>query len=93
MTEDGAFTSGANVENASYPVGTCAERCAGVKAIVSFCLFCLFFNGFLYRSAGLRGRALDLSSAIIRAVSKMIVSRRNKECVFLRPSLDMQPSI
>ncbi len=36
LTENGAFFSGANVENASYPVGTCAERCAGLKAVVSF---------------------------------------------------------
>lgn len=36
LVDDGTFISGANVENASYPVGTCAERCAGVKAVVSF---------------------------------------------------------
>lgn len=35
MADDGFLISGANVENASYPVGTCAERCAGVKAVVS----------------------------------------------------------
>jgi cytidine deaminase len=30
---DGSFTSGANVENAAYPVGTCAERVAFGKAV------------------------------------------------------------
>ncbi|TVY81716.1 Cytidine deaminase, partial [Lachnellula suecica] len=33
LTDDGAFIDGANVENASYPVGTCAERVAFGKAV------------------------------------------------------------
>ncbi|EPE27111.1 Cytidine deaminase-like protein [Glarea lozoyensis ATCC 20868] len=33
LTEDGAFVDGANVENAAYPVGTCAERVAFGKAV------------------------------------------------------------
>ncbi|KAF2456839.1 cytidine deaminase-like protein [Lineolata rhizophorae] len=34
LTRDGNFISGANVENASYPVGTCAERVAMSSAIM-----------------------------------------------------------
>jgi cytidine deaminase len=34
LTQDGTFIDGANVENASYPVGTCAERVAFGRAIV-----------------------------------------------------------
>lgn len=33
LSKDGRYTAGANVENASYPVGTCAERVAFGKAI------------------------------------------------------------
>lgn len=35
LTDSGEFVKGANVENASYPVGTCAERVALGTAIVS----------------------------------------------------------
>ena len=34
LCEDGSWVIGANVENASYPVGICAERTAFAKAIV-----------------------------------------------------------
>ncbi|KAF6236605.1 hypothetical protein HO173_005386 [Letharia columbiana] len=33
LSEDGSIVIGANVENASYPVGTCAERCALATAV------------------------------------------------------------
>ncbi|GKZ27400.1 hypothetical protein AbraIFM66951_005263 [Aspergillus brasiliensis] len=39
LTESGEFVQGANVENASYPVGTCAERVAFGNAIVSYQLY------------------------------------------------------
>lgn len=41
LSEDGSVITGANVENASYPVGTCAERCAMATAVVSL----FFFRG------------------------------------------------
>ncbi|CCX04431.1 cytidine deaminase-like protein [Pyronema domesticum] len=33
LCHDGTFVIGGNVENASYPVGICAERCTLVKAV------------------------------------------------------------
>lgn len=33
LTADGSLVTGANIENASYPVGTCAERVTIGKAI------------------------------------------------------------
>ncbi|EER28698.1 cytidine deaminase family protein [Coccidioides posadasii C735 delta SOWgp] len=35
LAEDGTFFVGANVENASYPVGICAEKCVFGTAVVS----------------------------------------------------------
>ncbi|KAJ5212734.1 uncharacterized protein N7498_004380 [Penicillium cinerascens] len=35
LTESGEFVVGANVENAAYPVGTCAERVAFGTAVVA----------------------------------------------------------
>ncbi|THC88248.1 hypothetical protein EYZ11_012303 [Aspergillus tanneri] len=35
LTQSGEYISGANVENASYPVGTCAERVAFGTAVVA----------------------------------------------------------
>ena len=35
LLSDGTEVSGANIENASYPVGTCAERVALGSAIMS----------------------------------------------------------
>jgi len=34
LCEDGQIVQGANIENASYPVGVCAERAALCKAII-----------------------------------------------------------
>ncbi|MCJ1242477.1 hypothetical protein MMC14_010485 [Varicellaria rhodocarpa] len=33
LTKSGGYITGVNVENASYPVGVCAERCAVAKAV------------------------------------------------------------
>ena len=41
LSEDGSIITGANVENASYPVGTCAERCAMGTAVVSLFFYSL----------------------------------------------------
>lgn len=41
LTESGSVITGVNVENASFPVGTCAERCAAARAVVSFYI-CFF---------------------------------------------------
>ncbi|KAI9370966.1 cytidine deaminase-like protein [Aspergillus egyptiacus] len=35
LTQSGEYISGANIENASYPVGTCAERVAFGTAVVA----------------------------------------------------------
>ncbi|KAL2372975.1 hypothetical protein RJZ57_002549 [Blastomyces gilchristii] len=35
LTDEGEFIVGANVENVSYPVGVCAERCALSTAVVA----------------------------------------------------------
>jgi cytidine deaminase len=35
LTQSGEYIVGANVENAAYPVGTCAERVAFGTAVVS----------------------------------------------------------
>ena len=34
LTRDGRVVTGVNVENASYPLGMCAERCALSRAVV-----------------------------------------------------------
>lgn len=35
LTKTGEFVNGANVENAAYPVGTCAERVAFATAVTA----------------------------------------------------------
>ncbi len=37
LTDDGRIFTGCNVENASFPAGTCAERCALGKAVSEGC--------------------------------------------------------
>ena len=49
LSQDGSVIVGANVENASYPVGTCAERCAMGTAVVR-CFVLLFSCGCLILS-------------------------------------------
>lgn len=39
LTERGSIVTGVNVENASFPVGVCAERCAAARAVVSVFFF------------------------------------------------------
>lgn len=51
LCDDGTWVTGANVENASYPVGICAERTAFAKAIVCF-PFPFFPLTFPMRSGG-----------------------------------------
>jgi cytidine deaminase len=34
LARDGRVITGVNVENASYPLGVCAERCALARAVV-----------------------------------------------------------
>lgn len=47
LATDWTIVTGANVENASFPVGTCAERCALAKGVVSdISFFLLFFLGY-----------------------------------------------
>ena len=54
LCEDGSIVTGANVENASYPVGTCAERCALGTAVVS-AVFLSSFDGLCMCKRGKRG--------------------------------------
>lgn len=47
LTTSGEFISGANVENAAYPVGTCAERVAiGTAVVCSLFSFLVYFDWF-----------------------------------------------
>ena len=74
-----AIITGANVENASYPVGQCAETCTVGKAVVSFFIF-YFINfpfpgigerkgGGSYRVSDTDGYAEGMPFKTIRAIS------------------------
>ena len=44
FTHDGQYISGANIENASYPVALCAERVAFARAMVRVYMSILTFD-------------------------------------------------
>lgn len=67
LAEDGSIIVGANVENASYPVGTCAERCALATAVVRALL--LFMSGEQALFADSRGCERNFYYRRIRSVS------------------------
>lgn len=65
-TENGIIITGANVENASYPVGACAETTTVGKAVVSFSslldfldVCCSWLSFFLGR--GIRCAEVDIA--------------------------------